>query len=76
MARAVSRDLQDLARLIDRWLAKRSPDERIAFSLFVWTPKFANYISSADRAQIIDVLEQMIARWKAGMPDIPTHERQ
>ena len=46
----------------------------VAWSLFVWTDGRASYIAHADRAQVIGVLEHMIARWKQGMPDIPAHE--
>lgn len=63
-------------------IAKRLSDdinqiagEPVAFSLFIWTEGRCSYISSAtDRAEIIAVLESMIAGWKEGMPDIPAHE--
>lgn len=75
-ALAVSRALQDLAGELDTVL-ERIAGERVALTLFVWTPEFANYVASTkDRGQIIHVLEKFIAKWKAGMPDIPVHERQ
>ncbi|PZU87888.1 MAG: hypothetical protein DI527_18135 [Chelatococcus sp.] len=70
---AVSRDMQRLARLLDVEI-QHVAGERVAFSLFVWTRGRCSYVSSGtDRAQIISVLESMIARWKAGMPDVPAH---
>ena len=75
-ARRVSQSLQELAAALDKTL-ERIAGERVAFSLFVWTPEFSNYISSTnDREVIIKVLEQHIANWRAGCPDIPAHKRQ
>lgn len=48
--------------------------ERVAFSLFVWTAGRCNYISTAQRPEVIQVLEGMIAGWRKGMPDIPAHK--
>jgi hypothetical protein len=72
--RKVSLGAQDLARELDQRIAEVA-GEKVAFSLFVWTRGRCTYVSSAsDRREIIQVLEGMIAGWKAGMPDIPAHE--
>ena len=71
---AVSRELQRVARDLDADLAEVA-GERVAFSLFVWTEGRCSYVSSgAMRSEVIVVLEAMIARWKAGEPDVPAHE--
>ena len=68
-AARVSRGLQDMARKLNRDLERLS-GERVAFSLFVWTPEFSNYVSSAaDREQVIKVLEKHIANWRDNPPD-------
>lgn len=70
---AVSRAMQPIAAMLDEEI-ERVAGEPVAFSLFVWTKGRCSYISSGtDRTQIITVLEAMIARWKAGAPDVPAH---
>lgn len=70
----VSRELQTIARELTARLDGVA-GESTSWSLFVWTEGRASYIGHyADRAQVIAVLETMIARWKAGMPDVPAHE--
>lgn len=70
----VSKNLQSIGRGLDKKLT-RAAGERVSFSLFIWTEGRANYISNtSDRKEIAQVLEQMIAQWRAGMPDIPAHE--
>lgn len=70
---AVSRELRSIAGILDEEI-QRVAGEPVAFSLFVWTKGRSSYVStSTDRQQIITVLEAMIARWKAGAPDIPAH---
>ena len=70
---AVSRGLPAIAQTLDSEI-QLVAGEPVAFSLFVWTKGRCSYISSAtERREIITVLEAMIARWKAGAPDIPAH---
>jgi len=71
--RKVSLAMQDIATELDQRITEIA-GRRVAFSLFVWTDGRCNYISTAERQEIIAVLEGMIAGWKAGMPDIPAHE--
>lgn len=71
--RKVSLELQNIARELDKRI-EDGAGKRIGFSLFVWTDGRCNYVSSVDRAEVIQVLEGMIKGWKAGMPDAPAHE--
>lgn len=70
---AISRELQNIAKRLDKDL-EGVAGERVCFSLFVWCEGYANYVSTKHRAQIIPVLEAMIARWKAGDPQPPVHK--
>lgn len=72
-AATVSRALQTIAAEIDDRITKLV-GHRVAFSLFVWTEERSNYISNADRAEVAAVLQQHLAGWRAGMPDIPAHK--
>lgn len=70
----VSKDLQQIARDLDKAISK-SAGQNVSFSLFVWTEGRANYISnSTDRAEIKRALMSIIEGWDAGMPDIPAHK--
>lgn len=71
----VSRELQQIAQRLDGDL-ERVAGTRVGFTLFVWTDGRSNYISTADRAEMIAVLEQHIAGWKQGAADMPAHEVQ
>ena len=72
--RAVSEKLQDLAKLIDDFIAEAA-GERISFSLIVFTnPRFQYVSNTQDRAEIAGALQALIDGWKKGMPDIPAHE--
>jgi hypothetical protein len=74
---AISQKLQEIAALIDQELQLAAgSEERIAFTLFVWTEGAVSYVANTtDKKEMIAALEKMIAKWKAGMPDIPLHER-
>jgi hypothetical protein len=69
----LSQSLQDVARGLDDAL-KAIAGQRINFSLWVWSDGRTQYVSNAQRADVIKALEETIARWKEGMPDIPAHE--
>jgi len=69
----VSAALQDIARRLGDDI-ERVAGERLRFSLFVWSTPRCSYISTAARAEVIQVLEGMIARWRQGLPDVPAHE--
>lgn len=72
----VSRGLKNEAARLDRRL-KKLAGNRVSFSLFVWTDGRAQYISnSSDRAEIKQVIQNIIDGWDTGMPDIPAHKLQ
>ena len=50
--------------------------EEVTWSLFVWTRPSGSYVGCADRTQVIPALAQILAAWKAQMPDVPAHLRQ
>lgn len=47
--------------------------EKIAFVLIVQADKVAQYISNASRADGTELIESLLARWKANRADIPAH---
>jgi len=69
----ISLALQRVCKKLDREL-EQIAGQPVALSLFVWTPRRASYISTADRVEVMAVIDAMIAGWKKGMPDIPAHE--
>lgn len=71
--RKVSRGLRGIAKRLEKDVEKVA-GKPCHISLFVWTEGRSNYISTLPREQVIAILEEHIAAWKAGMPDIPAHE--
>lgn len=63
---------QVLASALDKLLAEIT-GEPTAFVLVVSTDKVAQYVSNAARKDGVDLLESLLARWKAGRADIPAH---
>lgn len=73
-----SRALKAVARIVDAELHSAC-GVRMGFSLIVFPYDAGdrmNYIGNVDRKQAIAALEQLLAGWKAGMPDVPAHEVQ
>lgn len=68
----VSVSLQELATMIDDFLAARA-GERVAFTLVVNTNGVAQYVSNIGRVEGTEMIESLLARWKAGRADIPAH---
>ena len=65
--------MQELAAAIDTLLTDIS-GERMGFALQVFPLNRAgatNYISNAERADMKKMLEDLLAKWAAGMGDIP-----
>lgn len=74
--------MERVARWIGSALRVETGSDDVMFSLFVWRAGLCNYISTAEREEIIPVLEGMIAKWRAGTPDYednddatPAHKR-
>jgi hypothetical protein len=68
----VSLILQSLAAGISDCL-KEAAGEEIAFVLVVQADQVAQYVSNAKRSDGVALLEDLLARWKAGRADIPAH---
>jgi hypothetical protein len=74
----LSRALRRIARKVDK-LLEQETGERVGFSLVVWGTfggdEMIQYVANADRPGCQKALEDLIASWRAGMPDVPYHER-
>lgn len=64
--------LQDLAASISTILHDVTGDD-LAFVLVIQADKTAQYISNASRKDGTELIESLLARWKAGRADIPAH---
>lgn len=68
----VSLALQPLADVISEALREVAGEE-IAFVLLVSADKTAQYVSNASREDGTELIESLLARWKANRADIPAH---
>jgi len=68
----VSVHLQELAALIDDFL-KEKAGKPLGFVLVVSTDLVAQYVSNTERKDGAEMIEGLLARWKAGRADIPAH---
>ena len=74
-AARVSVELQTLAKAIDRHL-ELTTGEKHGFFLFVYAGGEVNYVSSdGDRPRVAKAMREIIAKWEAGTPDTPAHQR-
>ena len=64
--------LQDIAQSLDDVLLDVA-GERIGFVLVLNADGVAQYISNANRKDGRELIESLLARWKAGRADIPAH---
>ena len=64
--------LQDIAQSLAEVLDEVA-GEPIAFVLVLNADKTAQYISNCDRQDGRELIESLLARWKAGRADIPAH---
>lgn len=71
-AAMVSVSLPALATAIETYL-ETIAGEPIAFVLIVSTDKVAQYVSNASRPDGKELIESLLARWKANRADIPAH---
>lgn len=68
--------LRTIAEKLDSVL-QRVAGRRMGFSLIVWNEsgaERANYISNSPRPEVACALEELLKRWKAGMPDVSGHD--
>jgi hypothetical protein len=64
--------LQDIAKLLSDGLEEVA-GEPVPFVLVCAADGVAQYVSNADRKDGSELLESLLARWKAGRADIPAH---
>ena len=64
--------LQDIAQSLGDVLADVA-GEPIAFVLVLQADQAAQYVSNCDRKDGRELIESLLARWKAGRADIPAH---
>jgi hypothetical protein len=64
--------LQDIAQSLAEVLDEVA-GEPIAFVLLLNADKTAQYISNCSRQDGRELIESLLARWKAGRADIPAH---
>jgi hypothetical protein len=64
--------LQDIAQSLAQVLDEVA-GEPIAFVLVLSADKTAQYVSNASRPDGTEMIESLLARWKAGRADIPAH---
>lgn len=48
--------------------------EPVAFVLIIQADQVAQYLANCSRGDGIDLIECLLARWKAGRADIPAHD--
>lgn len=71
----ISRRLQPITRAVDR-IIEDEVGEKCGFILMVWGPREVNFVSTdADRAKSIRAMKEIIAKWEAGHPETPAHQR-
>lgn len=74
----LSKNLRGIAGELDR-LLERGAGGPVLFSLIVWNSKAGSrvqYVANVTRPDATKGLEELLARWKEGMPDVPAHEVQ
>lgn len=68
----LSLKLQDIAEALDGALEDIA-GERCSFVLVVQADKVAQYVSNTERKDGAELIEGLLARWKANRADIPAH---
>ena len=69
----ISNKIKGIAKRLDT-LIKNACGERVGFTLIVYTPERASYISSVSREDNIKQLEYLLKTWKEGEPDVKANE--
>lgn len=74
----LSLSLQRVSRKIEKML-KQETGAEVAFSLIIWgafgEDHMIQYVANAARKECAEYIGELLASWKAGMPNIPFHER-
>lgn len=72
----MSKSLKGIAAALDVTFEELF-NTKVGFTLLMWDydskEKVVNYISNADRDSMIQALENLLERWKAGEPMPPAH---
>ena len=72
----VSARLQGIAKQVDQ-IVEDAVGEKSGFILLVWAGGEVNYVGTdKDRTKVIRAMREIIAKWEAGTPQTPAHERQ
>ena len=69
----LSQHMQTIAAALDESIAIAA-GEKIGFTLIVYTPERASYVSNVDRKDAIEQMKHLINLWESDMPDIKAHE--
>ncbi len=69
----LSEHLQGIARVLDEMIEDVA-GERVAFTLMIFTPGRASYISTARRDESVREIKHLLSLWDQGMPDVPAHD--
>lgn len=74
-AAAVSSKMQQIARAVDAAI-EAAVGERQGFMVLVWAGGEVSYAcTETDRSITFRAMEEILAKWRSGMPDTPAHKR-
>lgn len=76
MSNEISRHMQRIGSGLDE-VIEEIAGRRLAFTLIVFSDnreELSSYISTATRADNIEMFSDLTEQWEAGQPDIPAHE--
>ena len=69
----LSQYLHDIANELDEAI-EYAAGEKLGFTLIVFTPERASYISNCKREESVKEINHLLKCWKEDMPDIKAHE--
>ena len=59
----LSRNLQRIAKLLDKELAKATGGKKVLFSLYTWSGGRSQYVSNAMREDVKKGMREILERW-------------
>lgn len=62
----LGRNLQRIARLLDRELKRATGGKRVPFSLYTWANHRAQYVSNAPREAVKAGMRELLEKWDTG----------